>query len=100
MSEEEVESLKSKLTEIRQTKQNLTDKMGEQLGLQAPKSRQDIPTFTGNEEQDVQTVREMLRYMDEQNLNDEDKNYYIRQWLPKDRTDRYADYLIKKARGS
>lgn len=39
LSEEEVESLKSKLTEIRQTKQNLTDKMGEQLGLQAPNDR-------------------------------------------------------------
>ena len=100
LSEDEINALNAQLADIRQFQEQLENVMGKKVGVEAPKSRQDIPNFTGKEEQDIQTLREMLRYMDEQNLSDEDKNYYVRQWLPKDRTDRYADYLIKKARGS
>ena len=100
LSEQEVSDLKTKLGDIRAVQQQIETKMGEQLGIEAPKSRQEIPSFTGNEEQDVQTLREMLRYMDEQNLSEDDINYYVRQWLPPDKTDLYGKSLIRKARGN
>lgn len=95
-----VAQLQAKLADIRATKQQLEDIMGEQFGMQAPTSHRDIPPFTGQEAQDLKTLSEMLRYMDEQNLSEDDIKYYVRQWVPQDRTDLYVEGLIRKVRGN
>ena len=56
-----------------------------------------IPAFSGNDEQDVQTIRAMRAYTD---MNDEDFYNFLRnKWYPQDRTDWSLYSLIKKAGG-
>lgn len=91
--------LKAKLEQIRLSKQNLINQMGDQLGGGQMYSEFDESNDDAAEQRNIANVASILRVGSQAGASDEQQFAAVRKWVPSNRTDAYVQGLIRKARG-
>ena len=91
--------LKSKLEQIRVSKQNLINYMGDQLDSGQMYSEFDEGNDGAAEQRNIASVAAILQIGAQAGASEKQQFDAVRKWVPSDRTDAYVQGLIRKANG-